>query len=130
MNSTEITLRAGSNNPEQSFYEGTNASNRLSAEEIESSVPGMTAVSLTRLYEEQERLIEQRNALLDQNFISLTPKQQEQLDNMDKRLDSIESDIARLVQRQPQINVQAIEKRIADRERRLQNLTLKIRSQK
>lgn len=130
MNSTEITLRAGSNNPEQSFYEGTNASNRLSAEEIESSVPGMTAVSLTRLYEEQERLIEQRNALLDQSFISLTPKQQEQLDNMDKRLDSIESDIARLVQRQPQINVQAIEKRIADRERRLQNLTLKIRSQK
>jgi hypothetical protein len=67
--------------------------------------------------------------LLD-HHISLNPAQQEQIENIDKRLDSIEADISQFTQSRPQVDIQAIENMIADKEVWIQNMAQKIRSQK
>lgn len=112
MNATALKLHSNSVNPQQTIYNSTiSFKNR----------------SLENLYEEQELLIDQRNALLDKAFISLTPEQQEQLDNIDMRLDVVEADIEQMSSKRHHIDAQTIKNMIEDNEIWIQNMIQKVR---
>lgn len=130
MTTDVLTLHSDSVNPQQSIYNPTLSFKNRSPEELASDPTGMVPGLLERLYEEQARLIEQRNLLLDNTFISLDPKQQDQLDNIDRRLDVVEADIDQISGRECPIDLEATEIMIEENKRWIQNMTHKIRSKK
>jgi hypothetical protein len=129
MTAEALTLHSNSVNPRQPIYESTTSYKRRLPEEP-SDLDRMVLVRVERLYEEQTRLIDQRNVLLDNAAISLNPTQQAQLEHIDNRLDIIEAEIEQFSNRAYRIDVEAIENMVTDQERRIQTMAQKIRSKK
>jgi hypothetical protein len=129
MNAAALILHSDSVNPQQPIYNPTISFKNPPSAEFEFDATRISAVRLERLYEEQALLIEQRNALLDKTM-SLTPEQQDQLDNIDKRLDVVEADIEQMSSRRYHLDVHTIASMIEDNELWIQNMIQKVRSKK